>query len=174
MNLIVDIETTGLPANFKGKYTDLKVYNPSRIVQLSFIKTDFKDFYKEYDYIIKRDGFEITNSHIHGITNEISDKEGVEIEMALRDFLEAARNTTIYTHNANFDITIIKSELYRYDMRIPPLNVVCTMLKYTKPNQKYVKLIDLYSETMGKTTKQTHNALDDCKMLYDILRTKNI
>lgn len=169
MNLIVDVETTGLPLNYRGIYTDLKCYDTARVVQLSFIYTDFKDKYTEYNYVIKRDNFNIKNSHIHGITNEISDSIGVDIKTALMSFVELARDSIIYAHNAKFDIPIIQSELYRLNMPIPNWNVVCTMLKYSKIGQKYVKLTELYYEKTGKKIDQDHNAINDCKILYEIL-----
>ncbi len=169
MNLIVDVETTGLPSNYKGNYKDLKCYNTARIVQLSFIYTDFKDSYKEYNYVIKRNNFDILNSHIHGITNEISDSIGIDIQFALKSFIDLAKNSLIYVHNANFDIPIIKSELHRLKMPIPNLNVICTMLKFSNPNQKYLKLIELYYQKTGKKIEQDHNAINDCKILYEIL-----
>lgn len=172
MNIIVDIETTGLPTKRNENYKNLKCYDASRIVQLAFIYTDFKDIYEEYNYIIKRKDFDICNSHIHGITNEISDDKGINISLALAEFLKRAKKSTVYAHNANFDITIIKSELYRLNMTIPEFNVVCTMKTFSA--RGYIKLTDLYYQKTGKKIEQNHNALNDCKMIYEILMPKTI
>ena len=71
-HLFFDVETTGLPFNYKAPYTQLD--NWPRIVQLSWLIADFDGaILKESDNIIKVD-FEIPQevSRIHGITNVIS------------------------------------------------------------------------------------------------------
>jgi DNA polymerase III epsilon subunit-like protein len=166
-SVIVDVETTGIPKNYN--YTDIDAFKNARMVQLSFILTDFNDIYEEFNYIIKRNDFNINNSHIHGITNEISDNQGIDIEVALNRFIEVSNDKTVYAHNAKFDIAIIKSELMRLNKQYNPL-VVCTMLKYSK--QKYLKLTELYYQTFNEHIKQDHNSINDCIILYKILKNR--
>ena len=121
MALFIDTETNGLPdmKDMKwGKYPlfyDLVKYDSARIVQLSFIVTD-KSFNNIdlQDYIIKREGFSINNSEFHSITDEISDKDGIDFNDAFYAFYESLKKTThIVAHNIEFDVSVIKSELYR-------------------------------------------------------------
>lgn len=121
MAIFIDTETNGLP-NMKdmiwGKYPqfyDLEKYNTARIVQLSFIVTDrsFNNIDLQ-DYIIKREGFTINNSEFHSITDEISDEKGIDFNEAFYAFYESLKKTNhIIAHNIEFDISVIKSELYR-------------------------------------------------------------
>ena len=93
MALFIDTETNGLPDMNNMKwgnypdYWDLGKYNTARIVQLSYIVTDYKynNLYLE-DYVIKRENFNITNSVFHSITDEISDTEGIEFNIACEEF----------------------------------------------------------------------------------------
>lgn len=168
-SVILDIETTGLPSNRLYKYKDIKSFESSRIVQLSYIITDFKELYKEYNYIIKRDNFSINNSNLHNITNEISDNKGIEIKNVLNEFIENIEKCDkLYAHNLKFDLTIVKSEMYRIGINFP-INIIgiCTMKK--NYNNKYMKLTELYYETFNKNIEQDHNSLNDCKILYEIL-----
>ena len=121
MALIIDVETTGLPdcsgLGF-GKYPpieNLDKYDSSRIVQISimicnerFEELELKDF------IIKADGFSIDNSGFHGITNEISEKEGKHFKEIAEILLEClSKGSYVIAHNAKFDVNVIKSELFR-------------------------------------------------------------
>ena len=90
MALFIDTETNGLPnmTNMKwGQYPDYTIidkYDTARIVQLSYIVTDY-DYNKHHldDFVIKRENFNITNSQFHSITDEISDKEGIDFDIAI-------------------------------------------------------------------------------------------
>jgi DNA polymerase III epsilon subunit-like protein len=171
--VIVDVETTGLPGNRKYDYKDTKAFDSARIVQLSYIITDFKDYYHERNYIIKRDDFSINNSHIHHITNEISDNKGISIMDALVLFIfDIDKCTTLYAHNLKFDLNVIKSEMYRIGMTFPAeIKCNCTMIK-DPYSGKFMKLTELYFSTFNKPITQDHNAINDCKILYEILKTK--
>ena len=167
MFVILDTETTGLPTNYN--YKDIKAYDNARLVQLSFIVTDFIDYYTTYDYIIKRNNFSINNSHIHNITNTISDEKGIDISIALNKLIQVSKDNIVYSHNIKFDISIIKSELYRLNIEYNP-KTVCSMLKYSK--NKYLKLTELYYQTFNEKITQDHNAMNDCIILYKILKHK--
>ena len=122
MALFLDTETTGLPDTHNlrwGVYPDYKKlnkYSNARIVQFSMLITDNKyKFIDVKDYIIKREGFEITNEEFHGITNDISDDLGVTFNtVAIEIFYENLQKVShIIAHNVAFDVGVIKSELYR-------------------------------------------------------------
>lgn len=76
-NFFFETETTGLPNNYKGHYSETE--NWPRIVQLSWLIADAEgSVLAESDYIIKVD-FKIPRkaSRIHGITNAVAEKRGV-------------------------------------------------------------------------------------------------
>lgn len=191
MALFIDTETNGLP-DMKdmrwGKYPDfydLTKYNTARIVQLSFIVTD-----KQYnnldlqDYIIKREGFDINNGEFHSITNEISDRDGVDFNEAFLAFYESLKKTDhIIAHNIEFDISVIKSELHRRNLfhiieEIDKKKLLCTM-RHTKNiikiinkfgKYKYPSLKELYRFCFNKEIENAHNSKYDVINLYDAIK----
>ena len=191
MALFIDTETNGLP-DMKdmrwGKYPDFydsTKYNTARIVQLSFIVTD-----KQYnnldlqDYIIKREGFDINNYEFHSITNDISDRDGVDFNEAFLAFYESLKKTDhIIAHNIEFDISVIKSELYRRNLfhiieEIDKKKLLCTM-RHTKNiikiinkfgKYKYPSLKELYRYCFNKEIENAHNSKYDVINLYDAIK----
>jgi DNA polymerase III epsilon subunit-like protein len=136
--LAVDTETSGLPPKRRNQ----DVANWPRIVQLSYILYDPEKnvVLKVYDAIIKmKPGFSIPaeSTAIHGITNEMSAEQGVDIETALEEFYQDAKDAKlIVAHNMDFDLTAIKVEmkrllmeatidtLYKYNIRIDFLDTI--------------------------------------------------
>jgi DNA polymerase III epsilon subunit-like protein len=115
--LVFDTETTGLPKS--------KIINPDTlnlwpyIVQFSYVIYDtvLNDIVETCDSIVKlEDGITIPEDSIkiHGITNEISDKNGIDIDLVLEDFFYHLNNVDLLVgHNVSFDINMIKVELLR-------------------------------------------------------------
>ena len=184
MKLILDTETTGLFKN-GSKYTELINFDNCRMVQLCMILTDDDyNIMEEYDIIIKCD-FVISNSHIHGITNEISLK-GISIEN-MSDILDDVLNRTdrIYIHNSSFDTTVIFSELYRINRldvinKFMNISIICSMKStinyvgvYGKNKNygfKYPKLCELFLKLFDKPLEHAHNCIYDVKNLLCCLK----
>jgi DNA polymerase III epsilon subunit-like protein len=115
--LIFDTETTGLPqSKFIGPST---LHQWPYIVQFSYIiyDTSLNDIILTKDYIIKLpENILITEetSKIHGITNEMSQQNGVQINDVLSEFFYFLRGVDILIgHNIEFDINMLKIELLR-------------------------------------------------------------
>jgi DNA polymerase III epsilon subunit-like protein len=116
--LVFDTETTGLPKS--------KIMNPDtlnlwpHIVQFSYVIYDtiLNDIVHSSDSIVKlKDGITIPEDSIkiHGVTNEISQKNGTNIEVILNEFFSHLRNIDLLVgHNISFDINMIKVELLRF------------------------------------------------------------
>ena len=65
------------------------------------------------DNIIKVN-FNIPNSNFHGISNEISINLGIEFNLFCDDLKKIINKCShIISHNVDFDINVIKNELYR-------------------------------------------------------------
>lgn len=154
--LIIDTETTGF-----NKTTD-------SIVQLSYIVCDnnFNDI-DVYDWIIQTDT-NIGNSHIHGITNELSAK-GVPKEIVftqLKNSLDQYPTITIVGHNLSFDMGfIIANTDYQINNK-----QYCTMKESTSickiPGRygryKWPSLKELYDFLYDEPFNGVyHNSLDD-------------
>lgn len=115
--LVFDTETTGLPQS--------KFISPStlhqwpHIVQFSYIiyDTSLNDIIVTKDHIIKLpENISIPQetSNIHGITNDISQRNGVQLNNVLSEFFYFLRGVDILIgHNVEFDINMIKVELLR-------------------------------------------------------------
>jgi len=136
------------------------------------------------DFVVKTDGYSIGNSQFHGITDEISATEGVpfsQIAETLSVFLKKVSH--IVAHNAIFDMSILKSELFRLGLYsiIDELNtkqILCTM-KHTKKivkalnkfgNIKYPSLAELYSFVFNKNIENAHNSKYDVINLHGIVK----
>lgn len=191
MKLIFDIETTGLPnlngykfGSFPCPYQELSKYDSSRIVSISMMLVD--DQYEEidfYDYIVKRDNFNIPNSHFHGITNEKSDSLGVSMELVAKTLLYHMDNMdTLVAHNINFDYNILISELLRIGKQslakqLATKRKYCTMKSCTnmvgvKNNRglKFPKLEELYTFVHSTKMKNAHASKYDVINLHSCVK----
>ena len=191
MAMFIDTETSGLPDTHNlrwGVYPDywkLNKYENARIVQFSMLITDTQFKYEDVkDYIIKREGFDITNGEFHGITNDISDTIGVDFNVvAIEIFYELLKNVThIVAHNVAFDIGVIKSELYRRKLQyiideLDKKTLLCTM-KHMKPilkiinpygNYKNPSLNEIYKFNFKTDVENAHNSLYDVKNLHKVV-----
>lgn len=191
MALIIDTETNGLPdmANLRwGEYPDFKdleKYSTSRIVQFTIMTCD-ADFTEVElkDYIIKRNNFAIRNTEFHGITDEISDKDGRDLIEVAEIFYECLKATShIIAHNIAFDINVIKSELFRHGLfhiieEVDRKICLCTM-KHMKPILKIINkygryknpsLNELYRHNFGVDIENAHNSKYDVINLHRVIK----
>ena len=189
--LIFDTETTGLPSS--------KIINPDtlhlwpHIVQFSYViyDTDTNDIIDLHDSVIKvNEGIIIPEESIkfHGITNEISKNNGVEIELVLMEFFYQFKKVDmIIGHNISFDINMVKVVLLRiiysntqsaefktyFHTLTNYKNIFCTLQssielcnikaidKYGKEYFKYPKLIELHQKLFNSDPNNLHNSLND-------------
>ncbi len=121
-------------------------------------------------FIISGD-YHIPNSHIHGITDEISDQKGIPIETALTNFLtDLSSVSIIVAHNMDFDMNIIMAELLHSQLDTSELTKkqqYCTMRESKRIFQfdKNPKLSELFFYLFPKETWiQKHDAEDDVKI----------
>jgi hypothetical protein len=191
MALIIDVETTGLPqrGNLRfgqlPSYENLSCYDDARVVQLTMMlcNEQFEEI-ELNDFIVKADGFTICNSNFHGITNEISVTQGTPFLKIAEVLLTQLKQVScIIAHNANFDISIIKSELYRLGLNsiIDEINtkrVLCTMKhtmmlvksRFKNGGIKYPSLAELYTYVFKKNIENAHNSKYDVINLHDIVK----
>lgn len=192
MALFLDTETSGLPDTQNLRwgvypyYKHLNKYSNARIVQFSMLITDKQFKFEDVkDYIIKREGFDITNEKFHGITNDISDNTGVSFDtVAIEIFYEQLKKVShIIAHNVAFDIGVIKSELYRRNLQhiideIDKKTLLCTM-RHMKPilkiinqygNYKNPSLNEIYKFNFNKDVENAHNSLYDVYNLHKVVR----
>lgn len=193
MALIIDVETTGLP-NKHGlpykcipDYKDIIRYNSARIVQFSaMLCNDKYEPIELYDTIIKLDHIHIQNSEFHGITDKISQTDGIPFEAVAEKIRELLlQSSCIIAHNIDFDIPVIKSELHRYGMQdiiniIDNKTQICTM-KSTKDivniksnygyGNKYPSLAELHMHIFHEPIQNAHNSKYDVINLHRIIKS---
>ena len=192
VSLIFDTETTGLPLcpryGVFPEYWVTSSYNTSRIVQVSYILVDDNyEILEESDTIIKRDNFKINNHSFHGITEEISDSSGIIFVNWAKNFYKSlACCNRLMAHNIDFDINVLRSELYRYNLdyileMLDTKMFFCTMkntkllvkAKFKSGNQNDIKdpnLKELYFFATGEQMENHHNSFYDTKNLYNIIK----
>lgn len=179
--IVIDTETTGLPQSMSfgvyPEYTDLEKYKNARMIQICWAIYNNNKLEELQNYIIKPQGFEITNSHIHGITNKMAQKGDTCKDVLEKLCLSLNKVKHVVGHNIKFDINIILSELYRNKMyntitKLQEKKTVCTMMSSISLKVdgllKVPKLINLYKFLFGKEFQNQHNAK------YDVLATGEI
>lgn len=193
--IILDVETTGLPTQIAGAkfgefpdFKDMVKYDSARIVQITAMLCDRVSLreIQLLDFIIKAEDFQIpeTSTKIHGISQEISMTQGLPFTEAIRLHLAPMfkKANYILAHNANFDVNVIKAELFRYKLQdalldFSVLNVSCTM-KTTKAivgatnsfgKIKDPKLKELYEFAMQKPITNEHNSKYDVMNLREAI-----
>ena len=177
-------------------YKDNEIYDSARIVQIGWILIDNFD----YDYTIqpeniscktiKPENFIIPEDaiNIHGITNEIAEKEGIPIKKGLlklkKNILESEY---IIVYNIYYDINILLNELKRLNMnkcinkilklkreeKILCIGQLCS--EYAKPVNwtKYGYMVPaqtkVYNEIFKKNLVNAHNAGHDICATIEIM-----
>jgi DNA polymerase III epsilon subunit-like protein len=190
--LVFDTETTGLPKS--------KILNPDtlnlwpHIVQLSYVVYDVSDnaVTNVRDFIVKiPEEIDISAESIalHGITKEISDKNGETMEEVLLRFIyDFSHADLIVGHNITFDINMLKIEVLRQiqkkshekDLFLIFLEELKTSRKYYctlqssidlcnihaldkkgKSYTKFPRLSELHEKLFQRQPKNLHNSLHD-------------
>lgn len=185
--LVFDIETTGIPArcgfNKYFSYKQLRKYDRSRIVSIAWCVYSKKGILLKSNYdLVKAVDFVIDDSSvatkINGITSVRSKSEGVLFnEIAEKFRLDMDGVVHLIAHNILFDITILKSELFRYGYidlveKLEALPQYCTMLNSTNilklpcASDKFYKspkLLELYNYYFPGEEFSAHDALEDVR-----------
>ncbi len=175
MYLIFDTETTGLPKKWNAPITDSD--NWPRCVQLAWQLHDSKGaLISDHSYLIKPENFNIPfeSEQIHGISTELANKIGVDLEEVLNKFISDLSNAGfIIGHNVKFDLNIIGAELFRINSDIDLLEKdildtcteltanVCKLPGGRGGKFKFPTLIELYSFLFDESFSEAHNASAD-------------
>ena len=185
-NFIYDVETTGLPIriNRRLNYNNLESFNNCRLVSISWIITDnINNIIEKGTYYVKPDNFEVSQEsiNIHGLTNEFLEQNGDSIhniiDLIKNIFTEKYEIIKIVSHNIDFDINVLKSELVRYNysdllIKINDIETYCTMLKSQSVMRvnKWPKLSEAYRYFYDEDITNAHQAEYDTLYCYKIFK----
>lgn len=185
-NFIYDVETTGLPIriNRRLNYNNLDSFNNCRLISISWIITDnINDIIEKGTYYVKPDNFEVSQEsiNIHGLTNEFLEENGESIhniiDLIKNIFTEKYEIIKIVSHNIDFDINVLKSELVRYNysdllIKINDIDTYCTMLKSQSVMRvnKWPKLSEAYRYFYDEDITNAHQAEYDTLYCYKIFK----
>ena len=175
MYIIFDTETTGLPKRWDAPITDTD--NWPRCVQIAWqLHDELGNIVEHQDYLIKPDGFDIPfdSEKIHGISTALATENGVPLQDVLVKFNEAlSKAKFVVGQNIGFDINIMGSEFYRYNVESPMSSMAvldtCTevtanLLKLPGGRGgrfKLPNLTELHSYLFGVPFAEAHNATAD-------------
>ena len=177
--LFFDTETTGLiPASNNIKDNSNNFPN---LVQLSaLLYSETGNLLQTLDYIIKPNSFTILNAEIHGINNEIANREGIELAVVLSEFKEICKNASLVVcHNYAFDSSIIKSELRRINQTdfISVIPSFCTMTECSSLSNK-ISLNDLHKSLFNIDIDNQHNSYNDVnatvKCFFELINQRKL
>jgi DNA polymerase III epsilon subunit-like protein len=168
-----DFETSGLPEgrrNVEITQETLKNFDSCRAVSLSAARFSSRGrLIDTFDAIIYPNDFLISEKSIevHGITQDYAEKNGRPFTEVFTDFVKfiGPRTTTLVAHNAQFDTSVLRSEMIRHNLNLSLLdniNFVCTMKLYKERFLKPIKLGELYKDIFGEEFENAHNSLADC------------
>ena len=185
--LVFDTETTGLPQKTEEGYSP-SIYKTNlwpHIIQLSYIlyDTEKHTILVNHDHIIALSPMvDISEKsvEIHGITREMSERDGIHIKEALELFnICMIQSDMVIAHNISFDKQVIIVECIRNRIQgqfkvKEPSQFYCTMKNSVelckivaiskKNNEEYFKyptLTELHYHLFGTHANNTHDALVD-------------
>jgi len=188
---IFDTETTSLPGTRYLINETLHLW--PHVVQFSYIvyDTDEKKLVTIKDFIIKLPpGVLITkeSSDIHGITKEITEEKGVEINSVLAEFMEwCNKSELIVGHNVEFDYNMVCAEFMRikndefkdyldkfknykkFFCTMKTTVDICKIKKMSRQGKEYNKypsLLELHKHLFGSEPKNLHNSLVDVMVCF--------
>ncbi|MEX1384096.1 exonuclease domain-containing protein, partial [Lutibacter sp.] len=175
MFLIFDTETTGLPKKWNAPITDTD--NWPRCVQIAWqLHNEYGEIIDQQDYLIKPESYNIPYDaeQIHGISTQLAEEKGEDLEKVLYLFNEALSKTKfVVGQNLKFDLNIMGCEYFRKEVattlnKLPVLDT-CTEITATMcqlPGGKYGKfklptLTELHQHLFNTPFAEAHNATAD-------------
>jgi DNA polymerase III epsilon subunit-like protein len=182
--IVFDTETTGLP-KFSRTPAKFMRDNWPHIVSLSWMVLENDTVVETHSYIVKPKNWVIPDESIaiHGITNEIANKEGVELEHAIDNFMYQHYDLML-AHNLDFDENVIVNAIFwdlnrknflefphpkRCSMKLS--RDICKIPTLYKA-YKSPKLSELYRFVFGKNPEmdKLHGSLYDVEILVKIIQ----
>lgn len=155
--VVVDIETDGLDEdkNTIIEFGALKVENNKL--------TEFNCLVK-YDRILPKNITELT-----GLNAEALNNKGVELEVALNDFVKFIGSSDIVGYGIEFDVKFLNRKLVQFGMPVIR-NKRYDLIKYVKKEQPFLANYKLQTalKSYGIKEKLPHRALEDTRLILKL------
>ena len=167
---VFDTETSGLPKSY-ARVTPKNINNYDECRMLSVAIVQYDDNHQEtghyYKLLKHGEGHHMGATHIHGITQEHLDTQGISFQ-EVYDYMKTLGAARIMGHNLDFDINMMRAECIRYHMDptfLDEMEQVCTLKLARNIYMGTVscKLGDLHQRLLGKPLEGAHDALEDCR-----------
>lgn len=168
--LIFDTETNSLSPEPDGEILEFGAI----LLEKNKISNRF-DIRKDINVLIKNK-FPILNSHIHHITEEMCDKEGISKEeffSLLSDIFGDYDDTLIIAYNTPFDMKFIKAFMKEMDSKYEVKNPTLDVLEIAKDRtglRRGNKLCDMIIRYSIENVQNSHRALDDVEATLEVMR----
>ena len=160
--VIVDVETTGLDSKLDD------------IIELGAIKVVDGEVNK-FQRLVKIDK-EIPENIIEltSLTTEYLDNNGVSLSEAMKDFIEFIEDIDIVGYGIDFDVMFLNESLLRLKQQ-PLMNKTFDLIRLVKKEKLFLKDYKLQTalEGYGMSEKQTHRALEDAELIYQLSKRVN-
>jgi len=156
--VVVDIETTGLDSS------------KHEIIEIGAIKVNRDSTNHETFQALIKPTIKIPKkiTQITGITQDMIDSDGEDIESVLNEFIEFIGDLRLVAFNAQFDMGFLKVAAKNYDLSINnKYSCALKMARRAWHGLDSYKLVDLAS-LGGASTKGNHRALKDCELALTV------
>jgi DNA polymerase-3 subunit epsilon len=153
--VVFDLETTGLEPKI------------NEIIEIGAIRVNRdSDHHDTFQALIRpRKKIPKKITEVTGITQDLIEKEGESLEVALVQFLEFVGELPLVSFNAEFDMAFLMNAVNQTQAGSPIKNRVSCALKMARrawPGRKSYCLPDLAKDG-ALSAEGTHRALGDCK-----------
>ncbi len=157
---VLDIETTGMSPSY------------SKILEISAIKVRNGKEVDNFSKLINpHERIPYFISSLTGITTQMAQDEGEELENVLVDFKDFLEDDIIVGHNVNFDVNFLYDN-FKEVLDEPFSNDFVDTLKISRkllPDLDHHKLDDL-TDYYGIRARDKHRALNDCDLTNQVYK----
>lgn len=161
--VVVDVETTGINSE------------KDQIIEIAAIKMEGNEMIVFQELVKIEKGLQREISELTGITDEMLDNDGKDIDVILEEFLDFVENAILVGYNVKFDISFLNAELKKSGNKVLTNKTIC-LLQEAKRKQKLLRDYKL-STVLKKydiSTESLHRAYEDAKAEYELAVKLNI
>ncbi len=156
--VVVDVETSGL---------NLEEH---KIIEIGAIRVEDHCIAERFSLLVRlEEAIPTQIEELTGITNDLLQKEGIDIEIALKQFISFVRDLPMVSHNADFDYRFLRKACD--DCNISYIGNRCfdtLTLARRKIRQIDNFKLSTLANYFGIVIAKQHRSIDDCEITYQI------